>query len=140
MAIEFFDHTADIGVRLQSLTLEGLFEEGAVAFTNAVSEATSVEARDERRATIGAPELDRLLLEWLEEILAWFDIDQWLLRAARVRLSREGDTWRLEATAQGEPFDPERHHIKVLIKAVTYHELAVEQTLDGWSATVIFDI
>jgi SHS2 domain-containing protein len=140
MAIEFFDHTADIGVRLKSHTLEGLFEEGAVAFTNAVSEAASVEARDERRATIGAPELDRLLLEWLEEILAWFDIDQWLLRAARVRLSREGDTWKLEATAEGEPLDPERHHVKVLIKAVTYHELAVEQTPDGWSATVIFDI
>jgi SHS2 domain-containing protein len=48
--------------------------------------------------------------------------------------------WRLQATLSGEPFDRERHAIKVLIKAVTYHALEVREEADGWHATVVFDI
>ena len=48
--------------------------------------------------------------------------------------------FELEATAAGEPYDPERHPVKIAIKAVTYHQLAVEQTASGWRARVIFDI
>ena len=46
----------------------------------------------------------------------------------------------LSATAWGEPLDPARHELAREVKAITYHELRVEQTADGWLAEVIVDI
>ena len=39
-----------------------------------------------------------------------------------------------------EPFDPDRHSLCHEVKAITYHELKVVPTADGWLAEVIVDI
>ena len=39
-----------------------------------------------------------------------------------------------------EPIDPARHMLSHEVKAITYHELKVEPTDDGWLAEVIVDI
>ena len=54
--------------------------------------------------------------------------------------SHAAAAFRLQATLGGEPFDAQRHGVKVLIKAVTYHALEVREDPDGWQATVVFDI
>ena len=59
-----------------------------------------------------------------ENIVALCDVDE---RSAAARLA-------------GETYDPERHGSKAGIKAVTYHELAVEQSGDRWKAHVVFDV
>ena len=46
----------------------------------------------------------------------------------------------LAATARGEPIDPQRHHLDVEVKAITYHGLKVQQEGDGWLAEVIVDV
>jgi len=46
----------------------------------------------------------------------------------------------LEATAWGNVFDPNIHTMKTEIKAVTYHQLEVARSDQGWQAQVIFDI
>ena len=46
----------------------------------------------------------------------------------------------LSATARGEPLDPGRHLLKHEVKAITYHELKVSETSEGWLAEVIVDI
>ncbi|MBW2566264.1 MAG: archease [Deltaproteobacteria bacterium] len=46
----------------------------------------------------------------------------------------------VEAIARGEVLDPARHEIKTGIKAVTYHQLYVEESEGGWETQVIFDI
>ena len=46
----------------------------------------------------------------------------------------------LKAIAYGEPMDPARHEPAHEVKAITYHDLKVEQTADGWLAEVIVDI
>jgi SHS2 domain-containing protein len=46
----------------------------------------------------------------------------------------------LLATVHGEPLDPSRHPIDTEIKAVTYHQIAVEQTNGRWQTRVIFDL
>jgi len=47
---------------------------------------------------------------------------------------------RLKALLRGETYDPARHRIKQEIKAVTYHQAAVEKTAAGWRARVVFDV
>jgi len=46
----------------------------------------------------------------------------------------------LKGRASGEPYDAQRHDLSSAIKAVTWHEAAVEHTDEGYKARIIFDI
>ena len=46
----------------------------------------------------------------------------------------------LTAVCRGERLDRARHQLEHEVKAITYHELKVEQTADGWLAEAIVDI
>ena len=140
MPFEFFDHTADIGVRITAGTLEELFEAAAEGFTTTICDPSKIGAKMTEEVSVAAAEVDLLLVDWLNELLWRFDARELLVRAAEVAFSREPGGWRLRATLSGEPLDPGRHRIKVLIKGITYHRLTVAETPDGWRAVVVFDI
>jgi SHS2 domain-containing protein len=40
----------------------------------------------------------------------------------------------------GGKFDKARHRAGTYIKAVTYHQLSVKKTGEGWKATVYLDV
>ena len=46
----------------------------------------------------------------------------------------------MTAEAYGEVIDRERHELLVDVKAVTMHHFKVEETAEGWTATVVLDI
>ncbi len=155
MSFSFFDHTGDIGVRLSGRTLDELFESAAAAFVDSITDPARVEPRRSIGVDLRAAALDLLLVDFLGEILYRFEVEQFVVAAAQVQVERVGTlsevrppasdvepepTWRVHATLTGEPFDRERHGIKVLIKAVTYHALEVTEDAGGWHATVVFDI
>ncbi len=48
--------------------------------------------------------------------------------------------WEIRATAQGEKFNLVRHRSRTYIKAVTYHQLSIKKTQDGYEATVFLDV
>ncbi len=149
MSFSFFDHTGDIGVRLTGRTLDDLFESAAGAFADSVTDPARIEPRHAVALSLESPAVDLLLVDWVNEILYRFDVDQFLVGAVRVHVagpdrdagpSGGAAAWRLHATLGGEPFDPERHTVKVLVKAITYHALEVRDGSDGWHATMVFDI
>lgn len=156
MSHRFFDHTADVGVDIEAPDRDGLFTEALHAFTDTLTPfeglgsggGSGAERAVEWEIDLEAESLDELLMLWLEELLFLFEVDALLFSGAEVRVEgvegREGQgeegPWRLHAVAHGEVYDPERHPLKVLIKGVTYHELAVEELSEGWRARVIFDI
>jgi SHS2 domain-containing protein len=155
MSFSFFDHTGDIGVRVTARTLDELFRDAAAAFTETVTDAGRVETRRSVSLTLEAAAADLLLVDWLNEILYRFEVDRYLVGAVDVRVDRRTPgrersdalaaedavaAFALHGTLHGEPFDAERHGVKVLIKAITYHALEVREGPDGWQATVVFDI
>jgi SHS2 domain-containing protein len=137
---EFFDHTGDIGVRLTAPTLGGLFETGAAALTAVLTDPASVRRRVSETVDVGAPDLDLLLVDWLNELLYRFEARNLLVAAAEVAVRLDGEGCRLQGRVHGEPFDPAVHDISLLVMAVTYHGLHVTETPEGWEATVILDI
>ena len=137
MTYEFFEHTADLGLRIRADTLELLLEEAARAlFAAIVVNLDQVREVDTIQFEIEADRPDDLLRDWLAELLYVFHADHRLFAHFEVRL--EGD--RLEATARGEPIDPARHELDAEIKAITYHGLKVEREGNGWLAEVIVDL
>ncbi len=140
MPYQFFDHTADVGANLEAPTREGVFEQAVRAFTDAVTPLGGVEPAREREIEVTAESLEELMIEWLEEHLFLFEVEEWLTRRAEVSLDEEDGGWRLRARVRGESYDPERHPVKVLVKGITFHQLTVEPRDDGWFGRVIFDI
>ena len=86
------------------------------------------------------PELDLLLLQFLQELLFYKDAQRLLLRVYAVQITTHDQRFALEARAAGEPLDPARHALGADVKGVTLHRLQVVQTSNGWEATVVLDV
>ncbi len=140
MTYRFLEHTADAGIEVSAASLPELFSEALRGMTDVVTDVERVEGGLERRLELGSERLDGLLLELLGEALFRFEVDRELFREARLEIAEGASGWGLAGTLVGEPLDPARHPMKVMIKAVTYHRLEVARTEGGWRARVIFDI
>ncbi len=140
MTYRFVEHTADVGVELEASSYEGLLSEGLLALTDTLTEVERVSLEIELSVDLSAPSREDLLVGWLNELVYLFDSKSVLLRQSDIGVGKEGGEWRLRATVGGERYDPGRHRIKTLIKAVTYHQLAVRSSTSGWQARVVFDI
>ena len=135
-SFEFIDHTADAGIRVEAPTLEDLFETAGSAFTQLVTSVDSIECRVERRFKLQEDDIENLLVSWLQELLYLLDTEDLIFARFQVKLH----DFSLEATAWGDVFDPNIHTMKTEIKAVTYHQLEVAKSDQGWQTQVIFDI
>jgi glycerate kinase len=135
---EFFEHTADIGVRVLGGTTSELFVNAARAMYEAMGRFTVGARSEPRTVTIEADDLGDLLHDWLGELL--FDLEAHHLFYDRLAIDRL-EAGRLVARLEGGTIDFDQSQTNEEIKAVTYHQLEVEQGTDGiWRATVIFDV
>lgn len=134
---ETFDHTADIGLRMQAADLETLFAEaGRALFSLLVENPEDVTPRDEITIQIDGAENEYLLFDWLNELLYRFESEHWVFSDFDVQWGENG----LVARVRGEIADPVRHQLAHEVKAITYHGLRVESVNGQWVAEVIVDI
>lgn len=134
---ETFEHTADLGFRATAPDLNTLFAEMALTLTESVVEhPEAIQPLQEYSFEIAGDDREYLLFDWLRELLYRFDADHLVFAKYEVQVRPDG----LSAKAWGEPLDPTRHGVGHEVKAITYHELKVERTADGWLAEVIVDI
>ena len=134
---EYFEHTADVGWRVEASSLDALFEESARAlFAIIVPDLETVRDVEERRIELQARAPADLLVDWLSELLFLFETEHLLLSRFAVHVA----AGRLEARAWGEGLDPGRHRLGAEVKAVTYHDLVLEPCEQGYRASVIVDI
>jgi SHS2 domain-containing protein len=134
---ETFEHTADLGLRIRAPDKDTLFAEaGLCLFSTIVEDLGAVKPETPVDIAVTGDEVDYLLFDWLRKLLYRFDVEHWLFSRFEVKVGDSG----LTAKAWGEKFDPQRHGLGHEVKAITYHELSVEPTADGWLAEVIVDI
>ena len=134
---EFFDHTADIGIKAQGTTLADLFVAMAQGLTELIAEDSLLQPQQTRAIQLEAASTESLLLAWLQELLFWFSSDRFL----PVRYELEDVTpTTLRGRLHGEIFDPSRHVQGREAKAITRHQLRVWQQGNIWHGQVIVDI
>jgi SHS2 domain-containing protein len=137
MPFHVTEHTADVGFHVEAETREALFEEAAAALTALlVDDPDTVRARERRELRLPGDDDAYLLFDLLHELLLLFELDRWLVARLSARL--EGNI--LTARLEGEPIDPERHHLAHEIKAITYHGFGVRRSDGGWAADVLVDV
>jgi len=136
-AYEVFDHTADIGIHAFGRTLPELFIHAAQGMESLVVAPEQVRESVSREIAVEGHDVVSLLIAWLNELIFLFDTEYLLFRTFEIKAFTETS---LSGRASGEPYDAQRHDLSSAIKAVTWHEAAVELTGDGYKARIIFDI
>lgn len=131
------EHTADIGFESFGASREEVFANSGRALFHIIVDASLVRPSETVEVVAqGAGPLE-LLVNWLSELLYLQDAEHWLFRDFEIHSLSENS---IVASARGERLDPARHQLKLLVKAITYHQLVMEQTAQGWHAQVYVDI
>ncbi len=131
------EHTADIGFEAFGSTRREVFANAARALVHLTVDLESVRTVEEVSVEVAGPDPPSLLVNWLSEVLYLMDSEGWLFREFDVQRLEDHS---LSALGRGEKFERGRHQAKVLVKAITYHQLALDETPQGWRAQVFVDI
>lgn len=159
---KFLDHTADVFFVARGNTLVELFEQCALAVEETMVELDKVKPVHKEKILAEADKVDRLLFDFLDELVFFKDYKQLVFRKFEIKIEgpalageREGKDegkdnrkqegknegkYSLTCLASGEKIDPLRHNPKVDVKAITMHEFEVIKDNKGWKAQVLVDI
>jgi len=129
---------ADIAFEAESNSVDGLFETCALAITDIMVDPKTLRTTAKRRLSLRSENLDRLLYDFMTELIVMKDVDSLLFGKFRVRVRPEGTS--LDAVAEGEEIDRERHGLRNDVKAVTMHLFGVKHEGKTWRTTVVLDI
>jgi SHS2 domain-containing protein len=143
MPYEFLEDvaTADLAFRAWGKDLEETFVSAADAVMNAmVDNLDAIQPQEQRALEVADDALDLLLFNVLQELIYYKDAELLLLRLQQVRIDDQDGRYSLHAIAAGERLDPQRHQMRVDVKAVTLHHFSLTETDSGWEASVILDI
>lgn len=132
-----FEHTADVGLHAYGKTLPELFIHAAQGMESLMVAPEQIRPDVSREIAAQGHDDISLLIAWLSELIVLFDTEFLLLRDFTID---EMTPTRVTGRAFGEPYDAQRHDLSSAIKAVTWHEASIEQSDDGYTASIIFDI
>lgn len=133
--------TSDIAFVARGASAEDVFAAAADALLAATLEDPgALEARLEHSLRLEEPDLELLLLAFLNELVFLRDARGWLLRVDRLRIEVAPGAARLEGRVVGEAIDPARHRLAADVKAATAHGLRVARCGEGWEASVTLDV
>ena len=129
---------ADIAFEAESDTLNGLFESCAMALTDIMVDPKTLRAKGTREISLKSDDPDRLLYDFLTELIVMKDVDSLLFLEIDVDVKSSGT--ELSAVLTGEPIDRVRHTLRNDVKAVTMHMFGIRNEGQKWKATVVLDI
>src|SRR6516165_6587591 len=121
---EAFEHTADIGLHAYGKTLSELFIHAAQGMESLLVSPGQVHLRVSREIEVDGHDNLSLLIAWLNELIFLFDTEYLLFCSFEIDSLTKT---HLKGRAIGEPYDVQRHELNSAIKAVTWHEAAIEQ-------------
>ncbi|WP_276301799.1 archease [Halorussus lipolyticus] len=137
MSYELRDHTADVAVEVTGPTLESVFAGAGDGLAGAMCDEIPESVGDRFDFEVRAEAREALLFDYLDQLIYERDVRSVLPVDNEVEIREEGGEWVLEASARGVPLaDVSAREIK----AVTYSEMALEETDSGWRAYVVFDV
>jgi SHS2 domain-containing protein len=130
------EHTADLGLEIWGDSRSELFAQAACALREVIVADAPVSPRETQQIEVSGSDDAELLVAWLSELLFLFECRGFLPADCELVFG-EGF---LRAQIKGEPFDPQRHPLEREVKAITHHQVLVEEKGGQWHARVYVDI
>ena len=132
---EHIEHTADVGIRAWDDSLEGCFEQTTRGLL-AIMDAWKPGRGERVDIEIAARDRVALLVDWLSEVLYLQDARDAVV--SDIEIERVGETdvkGSIRLVARGD-----ESLEGTAVKAITYHQLTIDQDADGWTARVYVDV
>jgi SHS2 domain-containing protein len=131
---------ADTAFYAYGKTFEELAVNSCKAVTEAMVDIKKVEAKEAVEFSKSADTLEELLYSVMEEIIYLKDAKQLAFSDFKGEMKSGSPPYSITVIAKGEKINRKKHDAHSDVKAVTYHDYYVEQTSDGYKASVILDV
>ncbi len=122
---EYFEATADVGLKAYGKDLNEAFENAGLAIFNIISDTSGIDALKEIEFEVTSEDEVSLLYDYLEELLFYHEVEFMLFSEFHVEID---ENLHLKAKIIGEEIDWDKHERKTEIKAITFHKMDVKRT------------
>jgi protein archease len=149
----YLDHMTDALIEAYGGTLDEAFENSArglvdtmfdlsdtMTNTNVSSLSSAVDKKEIQFKAQGF-DLQNLLYDWLEKVMLVILMEHVILFDFKVKISEKNfDDYHylLLGTAKSENQNLEKHHYKLEVKAITYHEMEIKEEREKNRVTIRF--
>ena len=133
MGFEEIAHTADWAVRVWAQDLPSLFAEAGRAMNALAGTVTVHGPRRKQTFETDGPDLESLLVAFLSELVYYQERDHGL---AFDRFDIRLEDQHISANMEGASIVS----VDKAIKAVTYHNLKIEEASQGYEVVIVFDV
>jgi len=137
MTIREIEHTADLGIEIETGDLPVLFSTAAEGLYGLMADLNDIIPKEKIAVSAVGQGWEDLFHAWLCELLSQFNLNGFVGKQCEIAVLQPG---RVEGWVRGECLDLERHSFYTEIKGVTYHGFKVWQEDGMWHAKVIFDV
>lgn len=121
---EYFEATADVGLKAYGKNLNEAFENAGLAIFNIISDTSNIDALKEIEFEVASEDEVSLLYDYLEELLFFHEVEFMLFSEFHVEID---DNLHLKAKIKGEGINWDKHERKTEIKAITFHKMEVKK-------------
>lgn len=137
---EFFEHTADAKFRAYGKTLEESFRNAARACFAIVTDVDLVKPIQEFPIEVNAKRLEAALFDFLDELLFLLDTEGFLLHDCRqMKIEKKTDgSYHICCVVVGDYH--KSYDVSCNVKAVTYNDMKIEKSPDGYMMQVVVDL
>jgi len=132
---EILEHKADLKIKVFGKSLEELFENAMIAMVENMRPEIDFSQKNtiQREINIKSFDLDSLLVDFLSEVLYLIQVNKEVYKKIKFL---DFKNFNLKAILYGEKIK----RLGLDIKAVTYHNLEIKKTKNGYYAIILFDI
>jgi len=132
-------HTADGKFQAYGKTLGEAFGNAALALASLMWDWESIKPKDRHFVHVRGTDREQILVKFLGEIVYLFETKHFLLgKVDGLRIRPEFEGYNLEAVLGGDTLS-DLYALQGGVKAVTYHDLKIEEC-DGFTVQVVVDM
>ncbi|HEM61651.1 MAG TPA: archease [Chloroflexi bacterium] len=129
---EEVEHVADAAIRVQGADWAELLVNAAVGMFSLMADWENPPLSRQQEISLHSMDRETLLVDWLSELLYLFEMEEAVYLDFDIL---EVSPTSIKAIARGtEEWAP-----RTAIKAVTFNDLRIAETPQGYAATIVFD-
>lgn len=137
---KLLDHTADLAIFVHAKSLAELFANCALALKE-ISIRGETNNFINSDVEVNAYSMEELLVNFLSEINHFIIMKRKVINKINtISIKSLRDNKVLSSTIQFEIFNPDFHQFKKEIKAITFHQLKINNNDTGYSVVITLDV
>ncbi len=140
MPFEYFEVTAEVGIRAWGKDLAEALVEAARALFELMVDTKSVRPQRTLPVALQAESQELLVADWLNRLILERDRTGCVFSGFRIAVTPHERGLVLTGEIAGEPLDHSRHDPRIDVKAVTYNNLRVLEHPDRVQVECVLDI